>query len=93
MIAQSVAHISIEQIVANVGRGALHPFYGDGSFGDIEVVLHEFRGIRWRLPVKLFRYARPELSWIVQGLLVEFRVLVKTGYVGITANRRIRTEY
>lgn len=93
LIAQPVANISIEQIVANIGRGALHPFDGDGSFGDIEIVLHEFGGIRWRLPVKLFRYARPKLSGIVQGLLVELRVLVKAGYVGITANRRIRIEY
>lgn len=93
LIAQAVAHISIEEVVANVGRGALHPFDRNGSFGDVEIVLHEFRGIRWRFPVKLFRNARPKLGRIVQGLVIEFLVLIEAGYVGISADCRIWIEY
>lgn len=93
LIAQAIAYISIQQIVANVSRGAFHPFNRDGSFGDVEIVLQEFRRIRGSFPVKLLCYARPKLRWIVQGLLIEFRVLIKTGYVRVTANCRIRIEY
>lgn len=93
LIAQAIAYVAIQQIVANVGRRAFHPFYRNGSFGDVEIVLQEFRRIRGRFPVKLLCYARPKLRGIVQGLLIEFRVLIKTGYVRVTANCRIRIEY
>lgn len=93
LVTQSVPDIAIQEIVAQISRGSLHPFDGNGSLGDVEVVLEKLLRVGGRLPVELLGHAGPELRRIVQGLLVELLVLLEAGYVRILADGRIRIVY
>ena len=84
---------SIENIVADIGDGALHPFDRDRSLRSVEVVLEEFvRG--WRsLPVKRIRNLAPESSRVVHGSRVHFSVLVHAANVCILLDALRRRKH
>lgn len=75
--AMTIFHISIQQIVTDICRRALHPLDGDRPLGDVEVKRHKFAGISGRLPVELSGDVAPELVGLLDRLLVHFLVLLE----------------
>lgn len=78
----TVPHVAIQQVEANVCRGALHPLGEDPPLIYIEVVRDDVAGGR-RLPVEFLRYFRPEPLRVLQRLFVELLVFVEGAKAGL----------
>lgn len=73
----SIFNVSIQHVVADVRRCAIHPLDVDRALRDVEVEGHEVGLISWRLPVELLRNVAPELFGVLDRLLVELLVLLE----------------
>ena len=82
LLSQSLfADEAIENIIADIGDGALHPFDRDRALCRVEVVLEEFIRGRRSLPVKCIGDLAPESGRVVHGSRVHFSVLVHAANV------------
>lgn len=86
-------NIPIQEIIANVRCGALHPLDGDGSFSNIEVVLQELVWMSWCLPVELLSDFSPELARVFNRLLILGLVLLQSGYMSLFHQPWIRRKH
>lgn len=75
--------IPVQEIIADIRGGSLHPLDGDWPIANVEIVLQEFVGMCGGLPVKLFRDFRPKLFGVRNRLVVFLLVLVPARDVGI----------
>lgn len=73
----SIFNVSIQQVVADVGGRAFHPFDGYRTFGDVEVVGEKVLRVGWRLPVELFGDVAPVGFWMFNRLFVQLLVLLE----------------
>lgn len=89
--AESIVDDPIEDIVAHVGDGPLHPFDGDGTIRYVEVVFEKLI-LRWTLPIKIFGDVGPEALGVFDGPLVETSILIETGDVSIPFVLLIRVD-
>lgn len=92
VVLEAVLDVPVQQIVADIRRGALHPLDVDGALANVKVVLQELVPVRWRLPVELFGNVRPEGGRIVDALLVHLAVLLQPRTVGLALSLRVRQE-
>lgn len=90
--AESIVDDPVEDVVAHVGDGPLHPFDGDGAVRYVEVVFEELILGR-TLPIKVFGNVGPETLRVFDGPLVEASVFVEAGDVCIPFVLLIRVDY
>lgn len=88
----SIFNVSIQQVVADIRRGAFHPLDVNRALRDIKVKVHEVRGVSWSFPVELFGDVAPKLLWVLDGLFVELLVLLHRRHVRSPGQLLIRLE-
>lgn len=71
----SIFNVSIQQVVADIGRGAFHPLDVDWTLGDVEVKRQKILGIGRSLPMKLLGNVAPELFWLLDAFFVKLFIL------------------
>lgn len=89
-VSVSVPHVPVQQIVGDVGGGAVQPLCINRSLSYVEVVPEEVVNVDRRFPVKLAGDLAPKLLRIVDALLVQFLVLIEGWNVRVFCDRRMR---
>lgn len=89
----SIPNISIQNVVANVGRGSVHPVIENRTFADVKVVatnLIRIGGLRF--PMELTGHIAPEPRRIAQRLGVHFLILFHRTDVGLIGDGLVGIE-
>lgn len=87
-IASTITYISIQKIITDIGGGALHPFYVNGSRIYIKIIVEKLSWIGCRFPMKLFGDLCPKFIRFSQWFVVEQFILFHTRDVSIFTDGR-----
>lgn len=90
LVPHAIADISVQQVVADVGLRAFHPFYADRPLVYVKIVGVEVVHVKWHLPVKLGSDVSPELGRVFDRSLVQLSILLQTLNIGSFDQARVR---